>query len=95
MAKIFNVEEYQDPDIQSKAIEGWSRVMEMLELYLNDGNSFLMGDQFTIADIPAGLVVNRWFSIDFAKRDFPAIKDYYERLSERPAYLAHGRNGLP
>jgi len=25
----------------------------------------------------------------------PAVTDYYERLSQRPAFLAHGRNGVP
>jgi glutathione S-transferase len=25
----------------------------------------------------------------------PAVQDYYERLSERPGFRAHGRNGEP
>lgn len=95
MARIFNVPEYQDEDIQRKAINGWTRMMEMIEQYFADGGPYLMGDDFTIADIPAGLVVNRWFSIDFPKPDLPNTLAYYDRLSERPAYKEHGRNGLP
>jgi glutathione S-transferase len=53
------------------------------------------GRNFTIADIPVGLVVNRWFSIAFQKPQFPAVAAYYDRLAERPAYQAHGRNGTP
>jgi glutathione S-transferase len=41
-------------------------------------------------------VVNRWFAVKgFDKPDYPAVSAYFERLSERPAYLRHGRNGLP
>jgi glutathione S-transferase len=54
-----------------------------------------MGGGFTIADIPAGLVVNRWISIDFTRPALPAVAAYYEPLSARPAYRAHGRNGTP
>jgi glutathione S-transferase len=95
MARVFKVAEFQDPDIQTKAQNGWTRIMEMLETFLADGTPYLMGDHFTIADIPTGLVVNRWFSIDFPKPNFPHIKAYYERLSDRPPYMAHGRNGMP
>lgn len=95
MAQIFKVPEFQDPDIQKKAINGWTRVMDMLEIYLGTGSDYLMGDSFTIADIPTGLVVNRWYSLEFPKPDFPNIQSYYERLSERPPYMEHGRNGLP
>ena len=43
-----------------------------------------------------GLVVNRWFMLSELKRpEMPAVAAYYDRLSERPPYLAHGRNGLP
>ena len=95
MAMIFNVPEYQNPDIQKKAIAGWLRVMEMLEQYLSGGETYLMGETFTIADIPTGLVVNRWFTLEFAKPDLPAVQAYYDRLSQRPPFRAHGRNGLP
>ncbi len=95
MAHIFKVEEFQDEDLQRKAQNGWTRVMDMLERYLADGDDYLMGDDFTIADIPTGLVVNRWFSIDFPKPSFPQIRAYYDRLQQRPGYRQHGSNGLP
>ncbi|MGI9424953.1 MAG: glutathione S-transferase family protein [Hyphomicrobiaceae bacterium] len=95
MALIFNVPEYQVPEIQKKAIAGWSRVMEMLEQYLSDGDPYLLGQTFTIADIPTGLVVNRWYTLDFPKPELPAVQAYYDRLSARPPFRAHGRNGLP
>jgi glutathione S-transferase len=74
----------------------WTRQMQLLEAELAEsGKAYLAGKTFTLADIPAGLVVNRWFGLDFEKPELPAVARYYERLSERPAYLAHGRNGTP
>jgi len=56
---------------------------------------FVTGDTFTVADIPIGLVVNRWFCLNFDRPAYMAVAAYYERLSERPAYRRHVRNGLP
>lgn len=57
---------------------------------------YLAGSSFTLADIPAGFVVHRWFSMtSVERREMPALAAYYARLSERPAYLRHIRNGLP
>ncbi|SDB52924.1 glutathione S-transferase family protein [Belnapia rosea] len=60
------------------------------------GLPYLAGEAFTLADIPAGFVVHRWFSMRGVERpEMPALAGYYERLSQRPAFLAHIRNGLP
>ena len=57
---------------------------------------YLAGDAFTLADIPAGSVVHRWFSLAHIERpELPALAAYNARLSERPAYMRHIRNGLP
>jgi glutathione S-transferase len=73
----------------------WGRQMAVLETHLAGGAPFAMGQSFTVADIPVGLVVNRWFSIPFQKPELKAVTAYYDRLAERPAYRAHGRNGTP
>ncbi len=69
---------------------------ELLEAHLAANGPYLCGEDFTVADIPVGLAVNRWFSLAELKRPaLPAVAAYYELLSERPAYRRHGRNGLP
>jgi glutathione S-transferase len=73
----------------------WARQMAILEAHLAGSRPFVMGNSFTIADIPVGLVVNRWFSIPFQKPEFKAVAAYYDKLAERPPYRAHGRNGTP
>ena len=70
--------------------------MKMLAEHLSASGPYILGERFTLADIPAGLVVNRWFSlVDLSRPDYPALSAYYELLTERPAFRAHGRNGLP
>lgn len=80
--------------VESGAKE-WAGQMSVLEQHLAAGNAYVMGQSFTVGDIPVGLVVNRWFSVDFKKPRFEAVEAYYERLSQRPPYKAHGRNGMP
>ena len=50
---------------------------------------FLAGDGFTMADIPAGTTLYRYFEIDVARPDVPHVEAWYARLAERPAYRAH------
>ena len=73
----------------------YAKRIAVLDAALRD-SPWLGGDHFTLADIPAGFVVHRWFSMKSVERTpLPALEDYYARLSGRPAYLAHIRNGLP
>jgi glutathione S-transferase len=66
-----------------------------LEEHLSRSGPFVCGGTFTIGDIPIGLVANRWFCLDFDKPHYAAVAAYYDRLSERPGYRLHVRNGLP
>ncbi len=59
MSKVFKIAEFQDNELLNKAQTGWTQSMQFLEAYLAEGEKYLMGESFAIADIPAGLVVNR------------------------------------
>jgi glutathione S-transferase len=72
-----------------------TREVGQIEAHLAAGGPYMTGETFTVADIPIGLVVNRWFHLTIDRPDYPAVAEYYALLSERPAYLAHVRNGLP
>ena len=72
----------------------WARMVGILDAVLSR-RSHVAGDAFTLADIPIGLSVNRWFMTPMDKPAFPAVSAYYDRLSQRPAFLEHGRNGIP
>ena len=68
----------------------------LLDAHLAANGPYMMGDRFTLADIPVGLVINRWFMLKDLKRpEYKAIEAYYALMSERPAFMRHGRNGTP
>jgi len=70
--------------------------MRLLDDELSMRGPYVAGAAFTIADIPVGLAVNRWYMIkDLERPDMPMLRAYYDLLGERPAYRKHGRNGLP
>jgi glutathione S-transferase len=73
----------------------WTAKMARIEAQVERTAAHICGAAFTLADVCIGLVVHRWFATPMEKPDLPAIAAYYERLSQRPAFLAHGRNGLP
>jgi glutathione S-transferase len=69
--------------------------MQILERQLASTGAYVAGDRFSLADIPVGLSVNRWFSTPMEHPHLPAVKDYYQRLDERVGFGLHGRNGEP
>jgi len=75
--------------------EDITRQVGQLDAHLEGTGPYITGERFTVGDIPAGLVVNRWFHLDFDRPDFTNVARYYETLSQRPAYMTHVRNGLP
>src|SRR2546422_2045914 len=50
---------------------------------------FLAGDSFSLADIPAGTSLYRYFELDIERPSVPNVSAWYERLRERPAYRQH------
>jgi glutathione S-transferase len=50
---------------------------------------FLMGDQLSLADIPIGTSLYRYFELDIERPDLPHVAAWYERLQQRPAYREH------
>jgi len=50
---------------------------------------YLAGDDFTVADIPLGINVYRWFILDVDRPHVPNITAWYQRLRQRSAFRAH------
>jgi glutathione S-transferase len=86
---------HTDPQAVAAGVSNWNRHMAMLDQQLQVTGAFVTGARFTLADIVLGLATNRWFMTPMERPALPAVTDYYERLSQRPAFLAHGRNGVP
>jgi glutathione S-transferase len=95
MSLVRQSPDYQDNAALANGIEQWSKNMAILDRQLDKTGAYVSGEQFSLADIPIGLSVNRWFETPLAHPDFAAVKAYYDRLSLRPGYMLHGRNGTP
>ncbi|MBE7733166.1 glutathione S-transferase family protein [Devosia faecipullorum] len=62
------------------SIQRWTARMQILEAELARGGPFIVGGQFSIADIALGLSCHRWFQTPFEKVKLPAVEDYCRRL---------------
>lgn len=47
---------------------------------------YLSGQRFGVGDIPLGCIAYGWFNLPIERPDLPHLADWYQRLSERPAY---------
>ena len=87
---------WNNPWFVEQGRKDFTHCMALLDAEISARGPYAAGGVFTLADIPLGLVVNRWFNVTgFEKPHYPAVAAYYETLSKRPAYRLHGRNGLP
>jgi glutathione S-transferase len=48
--------------------------------------AYLCGDALTMADIPFGCSIHRWFGIEIERPASPMLEAYYRRLAGRPGY---------
>ncbi|GAB7532717.1 glutathione S-transferase [Pseudomonas sp. 3A(2025)] len=95
MSRVRHSPEHQDPQRLADGCKDWARHMQILDRQLAGTGGHVAGNEFSLADIPIGLSVNRWFETPFDKPPLPAVSDYYERLNLRPGYRLYGRNGTP
>jgi glutathione S-transferase len=86
---------HTDADAIATSVQSWNRHMGILEGQLGTTCAHAVGDAFTLADIVLGLSTHRWFMTPMERPHLPAVAAYYERLSERPGFRRHGRNGMP
>ncbi|MFI3309840.1 glutathione S-transferase N-terminal domain-containing protein [Ewingella allii] len=94
-ALVRNSAQHQDPALIEAGVSNWNRHMQILEAQLQKSGDYVLGDSFTLADIPLGLSVNRWAMTPMARPALPAVEAYYERLNQREGFRLFGRNGMP
>ncbi|SHK03625.1 glutathione S-transferase [Shimia gijangensis] len=75
----------QDPAAIARALDGLSVKLAIAEEQVSK-HAYLAGDQFSLADIQLGHVLYRYFDIDIARPEWPALEAYYARLKTRAAY---------
>jgi glutathione S-transferase len=95
LALVRQIENHQSATETALSIDAWTHRMAILDNQLSATGAYVAGHQFSLADIPIGLSVNRWFATPFNHPAFPQISAYFERLTDRPGFTEFCRNGLP
>ncbi|MBY0380388.1 MAG: glutathione S-transferase family protein [Xanthobacteraceae bacterium] len=60
-------------------------VLSLLDERLSN-RPFVGGDDFSMADIPVGASVYRWYALDITHPHLPSLRRWYDALTERPAF---------
>jgi glutathione S-transferase len=85
---------YRTPDAQRdwpairKSLLLCARMFGALDVRLAD-RPFLCGDAFSLADIPAGTSLYRYYELDIERPTLPKVEAWYARLRQRPAFREH------
>ncbi|SDP12493.1 glutathione S-transferase [Rhodoferax sp. OV413] len=95
MALVRHSPAHTDPAAIAASTQSWNRHMQMLEGQLQKTGAYATGADFTLADIVLGLSTHRWCMAPIDRPELPAVHTYYDRLSLRPGFRLHGRNGTP
>jgi len=78
----------RDAEALRKAAQSVETAMRMLDHQLA-GRAFVGGDHLTVADIPVGCATYRWYALPVEHADLPNLRAWYERLTQRPAFVEH------
>ncbi len=81
---------HTDPVLIERSVGQWTRMMTILDDQLTRTGGHVAGAGFSLADIPVGLSVMRWFATPIAHKPLPAVDAYVERLKARPGFAAYG-----
>lgn len=60
----------------------------LLDAHLKN-NAYVIGDAFSMGDIPLGAVTHRWLALPIEHPALAALGDWYRRLKARPAFAQH------
>jgi glutathione S-transferase len=73
------------------AIGETAKAWQLIEAELSK-HDFVAGREFTLCDIVWGVHAHRWFGMDYlglVRPELPALRAWYDRLLDRPAYQTH------
>jgi glutathione S-transferase len=78
------------PDLHAikERINKSAKHFQLLDRWLAD-RAFMLGDQLTLADIPIGTHLYRYFNLDIERPSVPNVEAWYQRLQDRSAYRMH------
>lgn len=87
--------EWQDAASIAASARAWTRAIAILDAQLARTGAFVAGDAFTLADVPIGLSVHRWFATPMDRPRFAAVEAYYARLRSDPHFVRNAPPDVP
>jgi glutathione S-transferase len=79
----------------SASVVHWNQHMRLLDAQLAQGDGYVVGTGFSLADIVLGLSAHRWRMTPMQRPTLPGVSAWLERLEQRPAFLRHASEALP
>jgi glutathione S-transferase len=85
---------YRTPEAQrdlpaiQKSIDRCAQHFQLLDRLLA-GRKFMLSDNLSLADIPIGTHLYRYFNLEIERPSLPKVEAWYRCLQDRPAYRAH------
>ena len=76
--------EQRDVQAIAKSVAATEPLLHLLNAHL-ERRAYLAGDSFTMADIPLGCEMHRWFGLPQARPELPYLARWYASLLARPA----------
>jgi len=77
--------ERRDPGVVERANHETGRLFQQLEDRLS-GRDYVLGQEFSMGDIPVGIIAHRWLTLIGDRPARPQIEAWYARLRQRPAF---------
>jgi len=85
--------EQRDLQAIANARDELAGLLGILDKHLS-GSAYVAGDSFTMGDIPLGVMVYRWYTMDIERETFPHLARWYECLVDRSAFREYVMIGL-
>jgi glutathione S-transferase len=80
----------KDQDLQAleRSLQNLNKKLVIAEAQIAQ-QGYLAGNAFSLADIQFGHSLFRYFDIAIERPSYPAIEQYYQKLTQRPAFAEH------
>ena len=84
-AVVRDLKANQDPEKLAAAASRAAQAWQVVDEHLGD-RDYLCGDHFTMADIPLGAAVWRWYNMKIHRPSLANLEAWHQRLQQRPGF---------
>jgi glutathione S-transferase len=82
---VRDLKENQDPEKLAAAASRLAKYWQVVDDHLAD-RDFLCGDHLTMADIPLGTAVWRWYKMETERPALANVEAWHDRLKQRAGF---------